>query len=211
LAFSSSFAIVAYGIFSAARFPLPATAANFLIAFGCLQYALGVYIGRKLFYIAQMLRSIEHIKLKKDIFQSDKLAVISIYVNVTSTLTVLLVFIGVRSYYYAPFAYDSILGNSIQALMLLPAVIAIPILAIFNYYPRVVTRKLYEQSINHSLGKLRAKLKARDLTEFERLTYLVEFDKISRDELKYRLRMTLTDLPMAVTLGVAILSVAISR
>lgn len=209
LAFSSSFAIVGFGIFYVARFPLTGLGADFLIAFGCLQYALGVYIGRKLFYIAQMLRSIDAIKVRKDIFRSDRLAGVSTYVNAVSTLTAVLVFVGVRSYYYAPFEYNSLVGGSVRAFMLLPAIIAIPVLALFNYYPRTVVRHLYEQSIDHTLGKLRSKLKDDSLTEFEKLTYIVESDKISRDELKYRLRMTLTDLPMAVTLALAILSIAV--
>lgn len=211
LAFSSSFAIVAFTIFFVARFPFTGLAANFLIAFGCMEYALGVYIGRKLFYIAQMLRSIDGIPVSKDIFQADKLAGISTYVNAVSTMTAVLVFVGVRSYYYAPFEYGSIFGTSVRAFMLLPAIIAIPVLALFNYYPRTVVRHLYEQSISHTLTRLRSKLKNEALTDFERLTYLVETDKVSRDELKYRLRMTLTDLPMAVTLALAVLSIMTAR
>jgi hypothetical protein len=207
LTFSSSFAVAAFAIFYLARFPFRGLAEYFMIAFGCMQYAMGVYIGRKLFYIAQMLRSIDGLKVNKDLFQSDKLAGISTYVNSVSTLTVILVFVGVRTYYYAPFEYDTILGNSVRALMLLPAIIAIPVLVLFNYFPRSVVRRLYEHSIGFSRRRIERRLKDKELSDFERLSYLVECERISRDELKHRLRMTLNDLPMAVTLAIAVISV----
>jgi hypothetical protein len=91
--------------------------------------------------------------------------------------------------------------------MLIPAIMAIPIVAMFNYYPRSVVRKLYEQSISHSLAAIEKKIHAQNFSDYEKLFFVVEYDKVSRDELNYRLRMTLTDLPMAVTLGIAILSI----
>jgi hypothetical protein len=95
--------------------------------------------------------------------------------------------------------------------MLLPGIIALPVLALFNYYPRTVVRRLYQQSIAHSLRGIRRKLKDQALSEYERHWYVVEYDKISRDELRYRLRMTLSDLPMAVTLALALLSLMMAR
>lgn len=207
LTFSSSFAIGAFAIFYLARFPFRGLPEYFMIAFGCMQYAMGVYVGRKLFYIAQMLRSIDGLRVSKDLFQSDKLAGISTYVNAVSTLTVILVFVGVRTYYYAPFEYDTIVGSSVRAFMLLPAIIAIPVLVLFNYFPRNVVKRLYEHSIGYSRRRIEGKLKDKKLSDFERLSYLVEYDRISRDELKHRLKMTLSDLPMAITLGIAVLSI----
>jgi len=211
LTFSSSFALAACGIFYLARFPLRGWGETFLILFGAIQYALGVYVGRKLFYIAQMLRAIEAIPVRKDIFQSDKLGGIPTYINAVSTLTIILVFVAIRTYYHAPFEYTSLPGDSLRVLMLLPGVIALPVLALFNYYPRTVVRHLYQQSINHSLRGIKRKLKDEALSEYERRWYLVEYDKISRDELRYRLRMTLTDLPMAVTLAIALISLMMTR
>lgn len=39
----------------------------------------------------------------------------------------------------------------------------------------------------------------------ERLSYLIEYDKVSKDELKYRMRVTLSDLPIAITIIVMLL------
>ena len=206
LTFSSSFALAGLAIFYVAKFPFSGLAEGFLIAGGCCAYALGVYVGRKLFHIAHMLRSLEELKITKNVFREDRLDGISTYVNAISTMAAVMVYICVRSSYYGPFAYSSLVGSSLKSIMLLPAVIAIPVLALFNYYPRTVIRRIYERSITYSLRAVRAKAKKDNLSEFEKLTYILEFDRLSRDELNYRLRMTLADLPMAATVGIAVIS-----
>jgi hypothetical protein len=207
LTFASSCSLGAFGVFQAVTLPFQGWSAHFIVGFVCGQCALGVYVGRKIFYIAQMLKAIESIRVKKDIFSDDKLSGISVYVNCVSTLTVIFVFVAVRSLYYAPLGYTTLLGSSVRSFMLIPAIMAIPIVAMFNYYPRSVVRKLYEQSISHSLAAIEKKIHAQNFSDYEKLFFVVEYDKVSRDELNYRLRMTLTDLPMAVTLGIAILSI----
>jgi hypothetical protein len=148
LTFSSSFAIIAFGIFYGARFPFHGMAEYFFIAAGCAQYAMGVYVGRKIFHIAHMLRAIRSIHVNKDLFLEDKLYPVPIYVNAISTMAAIMVYVVVSSYYHAPFAYTSIAGTSVKMIMVLPAVISLPVLAVFNYYPRVVVRRLYERSIS---------------------------------------------------------------
>jgi len=209
ITFSSSFAIVAMAIFYAARFPFHGLPEYFFIGAGCLKYALGVYIGRKIFHIAHMIRAIGSIRVTKDIFEADKLDGIALYVNTISTMTAIMVYVVVISDYRSPFLYDTILGTSIKTIMLLPAIISIPVLALFNYYPRIVIRKIYEKSISRSLRNIKLKMSRNNLSEFEKVSYLLDVDRISRDDLNYRLRMTLADLPMAVTVGVALLSVII--
>lgn len=198
--FATIFVAIAFFIFSFAKFPFDGWAEAFLIAFCCLEYGLGVYVGRKLFYIAQMLHSIESIEAKEDIFKEDKLGMISTYVNTISTITAVFVFVIVMSHYYGPFEYSSVAGDNVRLVLLLPAVIAIPVLALFNFYPRTVLKNLYSKSINNQVDRIKAQLKDEKLSEFERLTYLIEYDKMSRDELKYRMRVTLSDLPIAITI-----------
>ena len=200
ISFSSSFVIIGLGIFYYAKFPFPGTAEYLLIAFGCIQYGLGVYVGRKLFYIAQMLHSMEDIRVSDDIFSDDRIGGIVTYVNAISTLTIIFVFVHVISYYNAPFEYTSILGESIKIALLLPAVIATPVLLLFNFYPRTVLQKLYLRSIKKKTKQLKFKLRDKSITEFERLSYAIEYDKICKDELKYRLRLSLSDLPIAITI-----------
>jgi hypothetical protein len=205
--FSSEFAIAGILIFYAAKFPFEGVAEAWLIAGGSLSYAVGVYVGRKLFHIAHMLRALEAVQFKRDIFHNDELGGVSTYVNAVTTLAAVMIYVCVRCSYYGPFEYESVVGNSIKSIMLLPAVIALPVLALFNYYPRVMVRKLYRRSIDNARQKLERDIKRNTLSDFERLSFVLEFDRISRDELNYRLRMTLADLPMAATMGVALLSV----
>ncbi|HEX8450045.1 MAG TPA: hypothetical protein VF652_10690 [Allosphingosinicella sp.] len=199
------FALVAIFIFYWAKFPLDELSNDLLIGVGSLQYAAGVYIGRKIFHTAHLLRSIESIAVRKEIFKADRLFGISMYVNSVSTATAIAVYIGVRSYYRAPFEYDSVLGEAMATAMFIPAIIAIPVL-LFAYYSRTSVRRMYERSIEDALQKLRSKGKADNRSDFEIQTGIVELEKNLRDELKYRLRATLEDLPMAVVVGIALLS-----
>lgn len=198
--FATIFVAIGFFIFTFAKFPFEGMAEAFLVAYCCIEYGLGVYIGRKLFYIAQMLYAIENVPVEEDIFKEDKLGMISTYVNTISTITSIFVFVVVMSHYYGPFQYSSILGENVRLALLLPAVMAIPVVALFNFYPRTVLKTLYSQSINHQIDRIKEQLKNEKLSEFERLTYLIEYDKMSRDELKYRLRVTLSDLPIAITI-----------
>jgi hypothetical protein len=153
-----------------------------------------------------MLHAIEGLDPPIDVFTDDKLGPISTYVNSLSTLTVVFVFAHVYTYYSAPFVYGSPLGESVRSALLLPAVLAVPVVAIFNFYPRTVLRTLYSKSIRAKTDEIQKAIQDKDLTEFERMSYLIEYDKMSNDELKHRLRVTLSDLPIAITIILMILS-----
>jgi len=207
MAFSTSFIVVGFALFYFSKFPISGIGEQAMMIFACTLYGLGVYVGRKFFYIAQMLHSIENLPVKRDIFTEDKLGSISTYVNTLSTLTVIFVFAHVYAHYNAPFVYNSVVGSTLKISMLLPAVLAIPIVVIFNFYPRTVLRLLYSRSIQWSLDKIKRGFLLSETTEHERQMYLMEFNKMSNDELKYRLRVTLSDLPIAITLVLMVVSI----
>jgi hypothetical protein len=48
--------------------------------------------------------------------------------------------------------------------------------------------------------RLMDKLRTRSLSEYERLSYVVEYDTLARDELKTRLQLSLSDLPIGLTI-----------
>ena len=154
-----------------------------------------------------MLYSIEEIDIKEDIFSNNKLGIIPSYINSISTFTVIFVFTHVYSYYHAPFGYASVLGETVRISLLLPAVLAIPVVAIFNFYPKSVLKTLYEKSINNKMNDIRIKLSSSRVTEYERLICLMEYDKMTKDELKHRLKLTLGDLPIVVTIIFMVLRV----
>jgi hypothetical protein len=211
MTFSTDFIVVGFLIFFYCKFPLRGVSEYSMIFFACLQYALGVYVGRKLFYIGKMLNSVSNIKLTKDIFRDDALGYITSYVNVLSTLTIVFVYIHVTSYYNGPFKFNSVVGNSLRVALMLPAVIATPVLVIFNFYPRTVLRKLYRRSIDDEVRNLTEKLRDENLSEFERMSYIIQYDKLSKDELSDRLRLALSDLPIGITIIIMIIGLVIKH
>ncbi len=205
ITFSADFTVVAFVIFSYCEFPLSKLTEAIMIVAACAQYAPGVYVGRKLFYAGMMLHSLLATRVTRNLFRERELDEINSYVHVVSTLTVIFVYIHVVGYYGGPFLYGSFLGQSIKSLLILPAIIATPVLLIFTFYPRAVLRKLYSQSIDCEIESLRQVLHNEKLTSFEKRSYLIEFDKMSRDELRYSLQFTLSDLPIGITILIMVL------
>jgi hypothetical protein len=48
-------------------------------------------------------------------------------------------------------------------------------------------------------------MKDEKLSDYEKRSYLLEFDKMSRDELRYNLQLTLSDLPIGITILIMVL------
>jgi hypothetical protein len=200
--------ILSFLLFYFARFPYANNIAEIsMILYSCSLFACGVYVGRKIFYSSLLLRSIEEIELDDDIFSEDKLGGISSYVNVVTTFTVIAVWFLINSYYKGPFRYDTQIGDSVKILMFYPAILSMPVLIIFNYYPRTLIRKLYVKSINNKINLIKKELNEKnEISEFEKIQYLCEIDKISKDELQYKLRLALNDLPLMITIVIMLLS-----
>lgn len=209
--FSAEFVVVGFIIFYYCQFPLPKRAENMMIIAACTQYALGVYIGRKLVYIGMMLHSLQNAPVTRNLFKKRELDGINPYVHVASTLTVIFVYVHVLGYYEGPFRYGSILGESIKLFLLLPAIIATPVLLIFNFYPRAVLRTLYSKSIDVEITRLKEVLQNEGLSAYEKRCYLMEVDKMSRDELRYSLQLTLSDLPIGITILIMVLEPLVRR
>lgn len=200
ITFSAEFIVVAFVIFSYCRFPLSKWGEAFMIIAACTEYALGVYIGRKLMYAAMMLQSLLKVPVTRNLFRKRELDSINTYVHVASTLTLIFGYLHVVGYYEGPFRYDSMLGQSVKPFLLVPVIIGTPVLLIFNFYPRTVLRKLYSQSINVEARRLKRAMKSASLSLYEKRSYLMEFKKMSLEELRYSLQLTLSDLPIGITI-----------
>jgi hypothetical protein len=211
ISFSGVFAVIGFVIFSNCQFPLSNRAEIIMIVAACAQYALGVYVGRKLCYAGMMLHSLLSITVTRNLFRGRELNEINSYVHLVSTLTVIFVYVHVVGYYEGPFLYRSDLAQSIKPFLILPAVIALPVLLIFTFYPRAVLRKLYDQSIDVELKTLREAMQSEELSEHEKRGYLMEVDKMSRDELRYNLQLTLSDLPVGITILIMVLEPLVGR
>jgi hypothetical protein len=205
--FSANFAAISFFIFYYSVFPLTGLAQHFLIGFSCIEYALGVYVGRKLFYIARMMHSLSEVPARKSLFRQSELDTVITYVNILSTLTAIFVYVHVRSYYAGPFLYNSLVSEPLKIVFLLPAVIATPVLVLFNFYPRVVLRRLYRRSIADEVSELTEALRNEHLSEMERMSFMIAYDRLAKDELKSMLQLSLSDLPIGITVLVTVIGV----
>ena len=201
----AAYATVGFAIFSACDFRLSGKAKTLMLVASCVHYGLGAYVGRKLCYAGMMLYTLLDARVGRNLFRARELDPINTYVHIASTLTILFVYAQVRGYYYGNFAYDTWLGANARAFLLFPAFVATPVLLIFNFYSRAVIRKLYSLSIDVEIGLLQDALRNESLTEFEKRSYAIEVDKMSRDELRYSLQLTVGDLPIGLAVALMIL------
>lgn len=200
LTFSGEMILVAFVIFSYSQFPLSRPGEVLMLIAACAEYGLAVYVGRKLMYTAMMLHALLAIPVKRNLFRKRELDGITPYVHVASTLTIIFLSVHMIGYYNGPFLYGSILGRSIKIFLLLLPLIATPVLLIFNFYPRTVLTKIYDQSIDVEVTKVRKAMKNETLSPYEKRSYLMELNRMSRDELRYSLQLALTDLPIGITI-----------
>src|SRR6185312_2411568 len=211
LSFSAEFILVSFVIFHyLCKFQLSRTGQTLMISSTCTQYALGVYVGRKLMYTGMMLHSLLQAPVTRNLFRKRELDSINTYVHVASTLTVIFGYIHVTGYYEGPF--QCIAGQTTKPFVILvPVIIATPVLLIFNFYPRAVLRKLYSRSIDVEITRLRDAMKNDSISDYEKRSYLLEFEKMARDELRYSLQLTLSDLPIGITVIVMALQSLLKR
>jgi len=206
MVFAAQVTVVAFVIFRYCRFPLSRTGYVLMMIATCSEYAFASFVGRKLRYSAMMIHSLSDVTITRNLFRNRELDSINWYVNVASTLTIIFVYVHVMCYYAGPFAYDTRFGQSVRIFLILPAIMATPVLLIFNFYPREVFRRLYSKSIDLEIGKLRERLGNENLNAYEKRSHIIEFKKMSHDELRYSLHLALTDLPIGITILAMVLS-----
>lgn len=205
LTYSGQMVVVAYVIFSYSQFPLSRPGRVLMLIAVCAEYALAVYVGRKLMYTACMLHSLLPIPIKRNLFRKRELDGMNPYIHVASTLTIIFLYVHMIGYYDGPFLFGSIAGRSMKIFLLFLPLISTPVLLILNFYPRVVLTKIYDQSIEVEKARLKKAMRSEVITPYEKRSYLLEFDKMSRERLRHNLQLTLTDLPIAITIIIMIL------
>ena len=198
--FATEMIILGFAIFWVCRFRLNPAGETLMMIAVCAQYALASYVGRKLRYAAMMLHSLLRISVKRNLFRTRALDDINAAVHIASTLTIVWVYVHVRTSYGAPFAYDTFIGKSAQMFLLIPAVLAVPVLLMFNFFPRTALKKIYSKSIDVELRHVRALLRNESISSHEKRLFLMEFGKMCREELRHSLQLTLSDLPLAMYL-----------
>lgn len=209
--FMTQLTIAGFVIFLYCRFPLSPRGEALMLIAVCIQYAIGAYVGRKLIHIGMMVHSLLNVKITRNLFEKRELDNINTYVNAASTVTIICTYVHVASYYAGPFLYDSIFGDSVKIFLVLPAILATPVLLIFNFYPRYVLRKLYSKSIDIEIKKLQKVMQNETLSAYEKRAHIIEFNKMAQDELRYSLQLSLTDLPIGITILIMVFEPILRR
>jgi hypothetical protein len=211
VSFAALYIVLSFVIFTLCHFPLSGLAEALMMTAACAQWALASYVGRKLRFASTMLHSLLSIKVSRNIFKDRSLDAINTAVHIGSTLTVIFVYIHVRSYHSAPFLFDSFIGQSAKIFLLLPAVIGPPVLLMFVFYPREALRRIYDKSIDVEVRKLDELLKSEALSPFEKKLRLIELSRMYREELRYSLQLTLSDLPIGLTVIIMVIEPIINQ
>jgi hypothetical protein len=204
--FATEMIIFAAVIFRLCHFDLPRTAEAMMMIAACAQYGLASYVGRKLRYAGMMLHALLRVPVTRNLFRGRELNPINTAVHVAATLTIMWVYVHVRGYYTGTcFRYDSFILSSARTFLLFPAVLAVPVMLMFTFFPRTALQRIYNRSIDVEVKRLQAVLQSESLNSFEKRLCLMQFSKMYREELRYSLQLTLSDLPLAITLFVMIL------
>jgi hypothetical protein len=211
LTFSAQFIVVGFLIFRYCQFPLSRTGESVMVIAACAQYALGVYVGRKMLYTVMMLHSLLEITITRNLFRRRELDPINTYVQIASALTAIFVYVHVIGYHQGPFVYGSIFGQSIRPFLLLPAIMAMPVSMVFNFYPRTVMRVLYRQSIAAEVQRLKRELHQEVMSPYEGRSYLLQFIKTYNEEVRSTPQIRLSDVPIVLASLALVVSPLLTR
>lgn len=132
-------------IYTILGFPVQVGQQWFFVVFTALQYSFGGIVGRKLWSIGHMLRSLEDVEPGEDLLENESLPKLIYIINIFTFLT--LVMTVLHTYFHAQVTYSSHLADLLKPLVYLPLILALPVVVLFNFYPRMVVNKLYLRSI----------------------------------------------------------------
>jgi hypothetical protein len=147
IATAAEFAVLGFVIFSYCQFPLRGLAESLMIIPACAQYALGAYVGRKLYYSERMIHSLLGAVVPRNLSKERELDEVNVCINALSVQAGLFFFVNLIGYNEGPFLYQSILGYGVKTYLTLPALVAAPALLMVSLYSRAVVQRIYDRSI----------------------------------------------------------------
>jgi|GEM_PF-6788799 len=199
-----------FGIYSLLEFQGEPLVHLFFAIFAALQYSCGGFIGRKLWCVGHLLRSIEHIDPNRNLLDTEAFPRLIYLVNIFTFLTLLMTVI--HTYFHARMDYvlSSEFSFALASLVYLPMALALPVVVLFNFYPRMVINQLYLKSIRKRTQWLAEQMSDSDETEFSKHKHSIDYEKYLNEEFRYRQRIALSELPVALTITVALI-VTIAR
>jgi hypothetical protein len=209
LAQFTTYFLAGFAIYSVLGFPVEADSKILLVLFTSLQYALGGFVGRKLWCLGHMLRSLETVLPKEDILETEALPRLIYIVNIFSFLT--LVMTAIHTYFHAHIKYvpSSELANILQPVVYLPLILAMPVIVLFNFFPRMIVNQLYLKSIRQRKDRLSRRIERSDESDISKFKHTIDYEKYLNEEFRYRQRVALSELPVALSVILALIAVAV--
>lgn len=210
LAQFGTYFVCGFGIYSLLEFPGEPMVHLFFAVFAAFQYSCGGFIGRKLWCVGHLLRSIEHVDPKSDLLDTEAFPRLIYLVNIFTFLTLLMTVI--HTYFHArmDYVFSSEFAVLLAPLIYLPMVLALPVVVLFNFYPRMVVNRLYLKSIRQRKQWLADQMAESEESEFAKHKHSIDYEKYLNEEFRYRQRVALSELPVALTITVALV-VTIAR
>jgi len=89
-------------------------------------------------------------------------------------------------------------------------VLALPVVVLFKFYPRMVVNRLYLKSIRQRKQWLADQMAESEETEFAKHKHSIDYEKYLNEEFRYLQRVAQSELPVALTITVALV-VTIAR
>lgn len=203
LAQFSTYFFGGFAIYSFLQFQVATDVQPLFVIFTAFQYAFGGMIGRKLWCIGHLLRSLEDVKPNSDLLEIEALPKLIYIVNIFTFLTLLMTV--VHTYFHAQLEYGSDIAMLLRPLVYLPLILALPVVVLFNFYPRMVVNRLYLKSIRQRKELLAEKMQQSKESELTKLKHSIDYEKYLNEEFRYRQRVALSELPVALTVMVAVL------
>ena len=128
-----------------------------------------------------MLQSLLTSTVERDLFAQREIDDASAYLRIASALGAVLLYVYVRSYYAAPFRYDTPFGLSARAFVIFAVALGLTTFLVTYFYSREVLRVVYERSIDVAVGSLPFDAASR-----------ISIERDLRDDLRRSLQLTLS-------------------
>jgi hypothetical protein len=198
--FAGELGVLGFAISSLSRFPLRGLAEALMMQAAFFQWVLIAYVIRKLCYAVMMLSSVVSLTAHEDVFRKRQLDFINSFVRLVATLSVIFLYVLVRSYYYAPFLYDSAIGISARVFLLAPPAAATAVFLVFNFMPRETLRQIYENALDALIAQRPVSNESH-----------IALENRLRDDLRRSSKPGLADLPIALAALTTLLEFIVYR
>jgi hypothetical protein len=200
IVFATEFGVLGFVLSSLSRFPLRGLAESLLMSVAFIQWILSGYVVRKLYYAFLMLLSVVSLDGDEDVFRMRKLDASSSFIRVATTLGVICFYVLVRSYYHAPFMYDSVIGTTARVFLLGAPAAATAVFLAFNFLSRETLLQIYENALDAYIAQ-------RPLSNESHIV----LENRLRDDLRRSLKPNLADLPIALAALTTLLEFIVYR